>query len=150
MDDTFVITKAEHSKSLLQHINNQDPHIQFTVEEPSQQGTLPSLDTLVTIQPNNTFTTSFYRKPTHRDQYLHWDRNHFITAKQSVYNTLAHRAKVVSSNQGSIRPRNFTYQEGSPDMPISKLGITPTTTQVPQQQPTQPTKQQHQHPYKQQ
>ena len=49
VDDTFVITKAEHSKPLLQHINNQDPHIQFTVEEPSQQCTLPLLDNLVTI-----------------------------------------------------------------------------------------------------
>ena len=93
VDDTFVITKAEHSKLLLQHINNQDPHIQFTVEEPSQQGRLPFLDTLVTIQPNNTFTTSVYRKPTHTDQYLNWNSNHFITAKQSVCNTLAYRAK---------------------------------------------------------
>ena len=62
------------------------------------KGTLPFLDTLVTILPNNTFTTLVYRKPTHTDQYLHWDSSHFITAKQSVY-TLAHRAKVVSSNQ---------------------------------------------------
>ena len=42
--DTFVINKAEHSHQLLQHINNQDSHIQFTVEEPSQEGTLPFLD----------------------------------------------------------------------------------------------------------
>ena len=35
-------------------------------------------------------------------QYLHWDSNHFITAKQSVYNTLAHRAKIVPSNQESL------------------------------------------------
>ena len=33
------------------------------------------------------------------DQYLHWDSNHHITAKQSVYNTLAHRARTVSSTQ---------------------------------------------------
>ena len=93
VDDTFVITKAEHSQPLLHHINNQDPHIQFTVEESTQQGTLPFLDTLVTIEPNNTFSTAVYRKPTHTDQYLHWDSNHHITAKQSVYNTLAHRTK---------------------------------------------------------
>ena len=43
------------------------------------------------------FTTTAYRKPTHTDQYLNWDSNHFISAKNSVYNTLAHRAKVVSS-----------------------------------------------------
>ena len=42
-----------------------------------------------------------YRKATHTDQYLYWESNHFITAKHSVYNTLAHRAKVVSNNQSS-------------------------------------------------
>ena len=101
VDDTFVITKAEHSQPLLQHINIQDPHIQFTVE-PTQQGSLPFLDTLVTIEPDNTFSTTVYRKPTHTDQYPQWDSNHHITAKQSVYNTLAHRAKVVSSTQGTL------------------------------------------------
>ena len=92
VDNTFVITKAEYSQELLHHINSQDPHIQFTVE-PTQQGSLPILDTLVTIEPNNTFSTTVYRKPTHTDQYLHWD---------SVYNTLAHRTKVVSSSQGTL------------------------------------------------
>ena len=57
VDDTFVITKTEHSQALLQHINSQDPHIQFTVE-PTQQGSLPFLDTLPTIEPNNTFSTT--------------------------------------------------------------------------------------------
>ena len=98
MDDTIII-KAEHSKQLLQNINNQDPHIQFKFKEPTQQGTLPFLDTLVSIESNNTFTASVYRKPMHRDQCLHWEGNHFITTKQSVYNTLANKAKIVSSNQ---------------------------------------------------
>ena len=52
--------------------------------------------------PDNTFSTTVYRKPTHTDQYLHWDSNHHITAKQSVYNTLAHRAKIVSSTQDKM------------------------------------------------
>ena len=43
-----------------------------------------------------------HRKPTHTDQYLHWDSNHHITAKQSVLNTLAHKAKVVSSSQDRL------------------------------------------------
>ena len=101
VDDTFVITKAEHSQELLQHINNQDPHIHFTVE-PTQQGSLPFLDTLVTIECDNIFSTTVYRKPTHTDQYCHWDSNHHITAKQSVFNTLAHRAKVVSSSKATL------------------------------------------------
>ena len=101
VDDTFVINRTEHSQALLQHINSQDPHIQFTVE-PTQQGSLPFLDTLVTIQQDNTFSTSVYRKPNHTDQYLQWDGNHHITTKQSVFDTLAHRAKVVSSTQDQL------------------------------------------------
>ena len=70
--------------------------------EPTQHGSLPFLDTLVTLEPNNTFSTTAYRKPSHTDQYLHWDSKHHITAKQCVYNTLAHAAKVVSSSQGIL------------------------------------------------
>ena len=102
VDDTFVIQKAEHSQQLLHHINIQDQNIQFTVKEPDQDGCLPFLDTKVTPGPNNTLITTVYRKPTHRDLYLYWDSNHFIAAKHSVYNTLAHRAKVVLSNQPSL------------------------------------------------
>ena len=43
VDDTFVINKAEHMQALLQHINSQDPHIQFTVES-TQQGSLSFLE----------------------------------------------------------------------------------------------------------
>ena len=121
VDDTFVINKAEHSQDLLQHINNQDPHIQFTVE-PSQQGSLPFLDTLVTIQPDNTLSTSVYRKPTHTDQYLHWDSNHHITAKHSVYNTLAHRAKNSFLYTGLIGQGTTTHQNSFTPLPIPKLG----------------------------
>ena len=56
MDDTFVIQEAKHSQKLLQHISSQDPHIQFTVEEPNQEGALPFLDPLVSPGPNNTLS----------------------------------------------------------------------------------------------
>ena len=98
----FVIQEAEHIQQLLQHINTQDPHIQFTMEEPDHNGSLPFLDTWVSPGPNNTLMTTVYRKPTHTDQYLHWDSNHFIVAKHSVLNTLAQMAKVVSTTQQAI------------------------------------------------
>ena len=102
VNDTFIIQKAEHSQQLLHDINMQDPNIQFTVEEPDQDGYLPFLDTKVTPGPNNTIITTVYIMPTQRDQYLHWNSNHYTVAKHSVYNTLAHRANVVSSNQPSL------------------------------------------------
>ena len=65
VDDTLVIQKAEHSQQLLQHINSQDPNIQFKVEEPGTDGSIPFLDTKVTPGTNNTIHTTVYRKPTH-------------------------------------------------------------------------------------
>ena len=103
MEDTFVIQQAKHSQQLLQHINSQDPHIQFTTEEPNQEGALPFLDTLVSPGPSKTLVTTVYRKPTHTNQYLHWDNNHLITAKYYVFNTLAFRAKGVCSNQHTLQ-----------------------------------------------
>ena len=124
-----LLFQAEHSQELLQHINNQDPHIQFTVE-PVQQDSLPFLDTLITIQPDNTLSTTVYRKPTHTDQYLHWDSNHLITAKQSVFNTLAHRAKTVSSTQDSMDKQLNHIKTALPTLPIPLLGPQPMASQV--------------------
>ena len=124
VDDIFLITKTEHSQLLLQHINSQDPYIQFAVEEPSQQGTLPFLNTLVTVESNNTFSTTFYRKPTHTDQYLHWDSNHFTTAKVSKH--IGTQCQNCLIRPRSFKPRITTHQEGPTGLPISSFGTKPT------------------------
>ena len=128
VDDTFVIQKAEDSQQFLHHINTQDPNIQFTVEEPDQDGSLPFLDTKVTPGPS-----TVYRKPTHTDQYLHWDNNYFITAKHSVYSTLAHRAKVVSSNPTSLNKEPRTHYDCTTPLPLSCLGTEQTPANLPAQ-----------------
>ena len=42
----------------------------------------------------------------HMEQYLHWDSNHFISAKNSIFNTLAYRARVLCSNQIILQQEN--------------------------------------------
>ena len=121
--------------------------------EPTLQGSLPFLDTLVTIQPDNTLSTSVYRKLTHADQYLHWDSNHNNTAKQSVYNTLAHRAKTVSFNPTKLGQGTFPYQNSPPPLPVPPSGIEPVETQVHPTPTTNKANQHHHHqqqPYQQQ
>ena len=54
-------------------------------------------------QDSTTPHTSVYRKYTHTDQYLHWDSNHNLAAKHIVYNTLAHRARVVCTSQIALK-----------------------------------------------
>ena len=103
VDDTFVIQEAEDSLQFSQYINTQEQHLQFTMEEPDQDGSLPFLDTWTTPGPNNILLTTVFRKPTHTDQYLHWDSNHFIGAKHSVFNTLACKAEVMSTTQQTLR-----------------------------------------------
>ena len=58
--------------------------------------------TLWFLQFPTTLSSPVYRKPTHIDQYLQWDSNPLITAKNSVFNTLAHRAKVACTNQQAL------------------------------------------------
>ena len=66
VDDTFVVIDSARKKKFLQHINNMDPHIQFTTGDAKPDGSISSLDTIVMPHPDNSFLTSVYRKPTHR------------------------------------------------------------------------------------
>ena len=98
VDDTFVIMKKAHKEEFLTHLNSVDSNIQFTSEEPRPDGSLPFLDILITPDKDGRLDTTVYRKPTHMDQYLHWDSHHTISSKYSVDGTLHHRAKTICSN----------------------------------------------------
>ena len=57
---TFVVIESERKEKFLEHINNMDPHIQFTTEDAKPDGSLPFLDTIVLPQPDNSFLTTVY------------------------------------------------------------------------------------------
>ena len=71
-DDTFTILDRGSFDSFLQHLNNQQPSIRFTMET-ENNNKLAFLDTAVSREPDGRLTTSVYRKPTHTDQYLAYD-----------------------------------------------------------------------------
>ena len=99
VDDAFVIMKKAYREEFLTHLNSVDKNIQFTAEEPGQEGSLPFLDILITPGNEGRLNTTVYRKPTHTDQYLHRDSLHPISSKYSVVGTLHHRARTVCSNK---------------------------------------------------
>ena len=68
VDDTFTVLDRESVDSFLQHLNNQQPSIRFTMETESDSR-LAFLDTAVSREPDGRLTTSVYRKPTHTDRY---------------------------------------------------------------------------------
>ena len=72
------------NRTFLEHINNVDPAIKFTVENNQQDGAIPFLDTKVKPEADNTLSLTVYRKPMHTDQYLQWDSHHNLVAKYSV------------------------------------------------------------------
>ena len=67
------------------------------MEDNKEDGSIPFLDTIVKPEADGTLSITVYRKPTHNDQYLQWDRYHHLSAKFSVIHTLPHRASTVCS-----------------------------------------------------
>ncbi|XP_030758536.1 uncharacterized protein LOC115884178 [Sitophilus oryzae] len=95
VDDTFVVWKhgRDSLDDFLHHLNTQSPSIKFTMEtEVNNQ--LAFLDVLVKRNGDHLDHT-VYRKPTHRDRYLHNLSNHHPSQKQGIFGTLANRARRI-------------------------------------------------------
>ena len=90
--DTFTSLDRENVDNFLQHLNNQQPFIRFTMET-ENNNKLAFLDTAVSIEPEGRLTTSVYRKPTHTDQYLTHDSHHPQSVKHGIVKCLYDRAK---------------------------------------------------------
>ena len=58
VDDICVVIDSARKEEFLEHINNMDPHIQFTTEDAKADGSIPFLDTFVMPQPDNSLLTS--------------------------------------------------------------------------------------------
>ncbi|XP_071083943.1 uncharacterized protein [Haliotis cracherodii] len=103
VDDTFVIIKQDQDPTLLlQHLNQQHPRVQFTIET-EKDNQLPFLDVLVCRNSANRIQTSVYRKPTHTDQYIHFNSNHPLRTKTGTISTLTKRAINLSPADPNLR-----------------------------------------------
>ena len=101
---TLVWSWILQEKNSFQNTSNSiDPHTQFTSGDAKPDGSIPFLDTIVMLQPDESLKTTVYRKPTHTDMYLHWKSYHHLSAKFSVINILRHRAKTVCSNSQPLK-----------------------------------------------
>ena len=69
VDDAFGhFTDKQHANEFLRHINGLTNDLQYTIEQPTPDGSIPYLDVLI-----HTDKTSFvYRKPTHTNFYTHY------------------------------------------------------------------------------
>ena len=98
VDDVFSIVKRHAVDSLLKHLNNQHPSIQFT-REMEESGKLPFLDLAVKRCEGGTLATSVYRKPTHSGRYLNFKSNAPDSVKRSVAASLFHRLDYITTGE---------------------------------------------------
>ena len=79
---TFLSSNNSHHKQFfLDHINNIDPAIRFTVEGNQKNGSISFLDTSVKPEADISLSITVYCNPTHTDHYLQWDSHHNLSAK---------------------------------------------------------------------
>ena len=84
-----------HAEEFLQHLNSLAPDLEYTIEHPNPDGSIPFLDIL--IHPDN--STSIYRKPTNTNLYTHYSSAATMSSKESVVRTLTRRAQKFCSPQ---------------------------------------------------
>ena len=101
VDDTFTILDRENVDDFLQHLNNQQPSIRFTMET-EKDNKLAFLDTAVLREPDGRLTISVYRKPTHTDQYLAYNSHHPQSVKRGIVKCLYERAKRLVTKPSII------------------------------------------------
>ena len=103
VDDAFTVIEMDQKEAFLDHLNSIHNNIQFTSEDPSEDGSIPFLDMLVFPDEEGRLKNTVYRKPTHTNQCLHWDSHHAIPSKYSMIGTLFHRAKSICSGPTQLQ-----------------------------------------------
>ena len=103
VDDAFTVIKKNQKEAFLDHLNSLHNSIQFISEDPGEDGSIPFLDMLAIPDEEGRLKTTVYRKPTHTNQYLHWDSHHAIPSKYSMIGTLLHRAKTICSGPTQLQ-----------------------------------------------
>ena len=78
----------DHAEEFLQHLNSLATDLEYTIEHPNPDGSIPFLDIL--IHPDN--STSIYRKPTNTNLGTHYSSATTMSSKESVVRTLTRRA----------------------------------------------------------
>ncbi|XP_076437369.1 uncharacterized protein LOC143276636 [Babylonia areolata] len=95
MDDTMTVLKRSVVEDFTTHLDNQHPAIKFTYEV-EENSSIAMLDTRIT-RTETGLAFSVYRKPTHTDQYLQFNRHQPLEHKLGVIRTLTHPAKTICS-----------------------------------------------------
>ena len=94
VDDGFgYFRNRSHAESFLAHLNSLSPDLEYTIEHPSADGSIPFLNALI----HHDNSTSVYRKPTNTNVYTHFSSSASMASKESTVRTLTRRAFKLCS-----------------------------------------------------
>ena len=82
-----------HADGFLKYLNSLTDDLQYTIEYPSHDGSLPYMDILIDADKS----TSVYRKPTHTNLYVRYKSCAPSSSKDSVIRSLTRRAHILCS-----------------------------------------------------
>ena len=116
-----------------EHLNNQHPSLQFTMEEESGCK-LPFLDVLVT-KKDDRFFTSVYQKPTHTEMYILFNSHHYLKIIMGVLRGMrdcAHRIYDPSTKPEELHHLEEIFQaNGFPPALVTKTLLAPPRQSSP-------------------
>ena len=82
-----------HADGFLNYLNSLTDDLQYTIEYPSHDKSLPYMDILIHADKS----TSVYRKPTHTNLYVRYNSCAPSSSKNSVIRSLTRRAHILCS-----------------------------------------------------
>ena len=100
IDDVFGIWThgPDDLQRYIQHINGAHPAINFTIETTEENGSIPFLDTTLTIKPDGQYATELYTKPMSAGIIIHAESAQPWKTKRAVLHSQIRRAIRLSSD----------------------------------------------------
>ena len=110
-----------HADGFLSYLNSLTDDLQYTIEYPSHDGSLPYMDILIHADKS----TSVYRKPTHTNLYVRYNSCAPSSSKDSVIRSLTRRAHILCSPQHLQKELDTVYttslQNGHPPDRVKRI-----------------------------
>ena len=101
IDDTIGVWS--HSQQGLQeffeYMNSIHPSIRFTIEDSRRTGSIPFLDTRLSVDKDSKYSTELFIKPSHSGIIIHHSSAQPMTTKKAVIRNEFKRANKLSSNE---------------------------------------------------
>ena len=103
-DEVYSIVKRTYFENFFHHKNNLHQNTKFTMEEETNRE-VAFLDTSLK-RNNGEISVLVYRKPTHTDQYLHYNSHHQTSCKESVVSSFFNRVHSIVTNKDDLHKEN--------------------------------------------